>query len=90
MSIIKIERNGYEFQYCPEHPTWRFKGASKPKAPKPLAPVATPVQIDEEVRQKDRDKRRQRLLAAGRQGTILAGGLAREGGNATILGRSTS
>ena len=66
------------------------KGASKPKPPALIAPVATPVQIDEEARQKDRDKRRQRILAAGRQGTILAGGQSRAEGNATILGRSTS
>ncbi len=89
MSIIKIERNGYIFQVDPERFWLRFKGVSKPKAPKPLAPVATPQQVDEEARQKDRDKRRQRISAAGRAGTILTQGQDL-GQNATILGRSTS
>ena len=78
-----------KFQIDPIHFWRRFKGASKPKAPKPLAPVATPQQVDEEAQQRDRDKRRQRISAAGRAGTILTQG-QNLGQNATILGRSTS
>ena len=69
-----------------------FSGGSKPKAPKPVDPVATPRKLDEEVQQKERDRRRQRAVAAGRQGTILTAGqpLAGRQGSATLLGRSTA
>ena len=62
---------------------------SKPKAPPPLAPAATPRSVDEDVAQKDRDRRRQRVVAAGRAGTILTQGQPL-GGTASILGRSTA
>ena len=85
-----IERNGYIFQLCPEHPHRRFKG-SKPTAPKPIAPVATPRELDEEVKFKDEARRRQRIAAAGRGGTILNQGQSlSSGANASILGKSTA
>ena len=88
--IETVIYNGYEFQIDREHPSWRFKGGSKPKpiAPTPVAP--TPVELDEEIKQKDRDKRRQRASQSGRQGTILNQGQSLASGNATLLGRSTS
>ncbi len=64
----------------------------KPKTPSPpkLAdPVPTPRQLDEDVRQKDRARRRQRIAQAGRGGTILTQGQPLASGNATLLGRST-
>ncbi len=93
MFIIEIEHHGYIFQHCQEHPVWRFKlggGGSKPKAipPTPVAP--TPRELDEEVRQKDQAKRRQRIAAAGRGGTILTQGQPLASGNASLLGRSTA
>ena len=66
-----------------------FGGGSKPKAPKPVAPVPTPTQLDEEVRTKDMDRRRQRVAAAGRQGSILTQGQSLASGSGTILGRSS-
>ncbi len=72
-----------------ENVLWRYKGGS-PKAPKAPAPVSTPRQLDEEVLQKDRDRRRQRIAAAGRGGTILTQGQPLTSGNATILGRSSA
>lgn len=67
-----------------------FKGGG-PKAPKALAPVATVRQLDEEVKQKDRDRRKQRIAAAGRAGSILTQGQGlADTGKATILGRSTA
>ena len=51
------------------------KGGSAPKiAAKPISPVATPRQLDDEVKQRDRDKRRQKIAAVGRSGTILQQG----------------
>ena len=71
--IRTIEHNGYIFQVCPKQPHWKFKG-SKPKAPAPLAPTPTPRELDEEVKRKDEARRRQRIAAAGRGGTILKKG----------------
>ncbi len=88
MKILTVFRNGYEFKICPEHKNWRFKGASKPKAPAPISPVATPRQIDEDVKIKDQARRRQRVAAAGRGGTILTEGQSLASGSATLLGRS--
>lgn len=64
------------------------KKAAPPPPPPPPAP--TPVQVDEEILQKQRAKRRQRLQAAGRAGTILtAGGLGDPNvGRNTLLGGS--
>ena len=67
----------------------RYKGGS-PKTPPPVAPTPTPRELDEEVKQKNRDKRRQRISQAGRAGTILSQGQPLTGtASATILGRST-
>ena len=72
-----------------------FGGGSKPKVvapptpPAPVAPPPTPVKLDEEIRMKEQDKRRQRIAQSGRQGTILTQGQSLAG-NATLLGRSTS
>ena len=66
------------------------KGGSKPKAPKPTAPVPTPRELDEEVKIKDAARRRQRIAAAGRGGTILTQGQSLASGSATLLGRSTA
>ena len=66
------------------------KGGSKVKAPAPISPTPTPRQLDEEVKLKDDAKRRQRIAAAGRSGTILTQGQSLSSGNATILGRSTA
>ena len=57
------------------------------KPPAPVAPAATPVQIDEDVKRKDQDRRRQRISAAGRGGTILTQGQSLSSGG-TILGRA--
>ena len=68
-----------------------FGTGSKPEAPKPMAPVPTPVGLDDEVKQRDQDKRRQRIAAAGRGGTILTAGQGlAQGGSATLLGRSNA
>ena len=66
-------------------------GSSKPKAPKPMAPVPTPVELDSEVARRDQDRRRARIAAAGRGGTILTQGQGlAQGGSSTLLGRSTA
>lgn len=74
-------------------PTERYFGG-KPKTPKPPPapdPVATPRKLDEEVQQRDIDKRRQRARAFGRGGTILTQGQPLAGqASATLLGRSTA
>lgn len=67
-----------------------FGGGSKPKAPKPAAPIPQPVALDDQVQQKDRDRRRAKIAAAGRGGTILTQGQTLASGNATLLGRSTA
>jgi hypothetical protein len=87
--IQEIEYNGYIFQIDPEQPRMRFKGGGSVKAPKPQAATPTPQGVDPEVEQKAKDKRRQRINAAGRAGTILTDtsqGL--QSGTATLLGRS--
>jgi len=68
---------------------YRYKG-SKPRAPVPVAPVPTPKKLDEEVAQRDADKRRQRIMVAGRGGTVLTQGQPLTTANATLLGRSTA
>ncbi len=88
MQIINF--NGYEFQVDDKRPFIRFKGASRPKIPPKPAPVPTPRELDEEVKIKDAARRRQRIAAAGRGGTILTQGQSLASGNATLLGRSTS
>ena len=68
-----------------------FGGGKTAKAPAPTAPAPTPTQLDEQVSQKDRDRCRQLIAGAGRQGTILTQGQPlTSGGSSTILGRSTS
>jgi len=89
MKTIKIERNGYLFQIFPDQPFLRFKGA-KPKAPAPIAPVPTPREVDEDVKRKEEDRRRQLIAQAGRGGTILTQGQGLASGNASLLGRSTA
>ena len=66
-----------------------FGTGSKPKAPKPAAPVPQPVALDDDVRQKDQDRRRAKIAAAGRGGTILTKGQTLSSGNSSLLGRST-
>ena len=93
--MLIIYRNGYIFQVDPQRPFIRFKAlfGGKPKKPKPPptpAPPPTAQVVDEEARAKERDKRRQRIAAAGRGGTILTGGQSLASGSATILGRSTA
>ncbi len=66
------------------------KGASKPKPIAPVAVAPTPRALDEEVKQKDQARRRQRIAAAGRGGTILTEGQPLASGNASLLGRSTA
>ena len=68
--------------------------AKRPKVPPavkppPLPPPApVPELLDEEAQQKERARRRQRLAAKGRAGTILTeGGLGESStGKATLLG----
>ena len=62
--------------------------AAVPEPIKPVAPAARPEELD--TAQRDRDKRRQRIAAAGRGGTILTQGQTLSSGNATLLGRSNS
>ena len=89
-----ITENGFQFDI--EHPFRRFNklfggGTERAAPPKPVDPVPTPTEVDEGVKQKDRDKRRQKIAQAGRGGTILTQGQPLTGGgNATLLGRSTS
>ena len=88
MKTKKVLRNGYEFQvpFYHEDFRWRLKGA-KAKAPPPVAVAPTPRELDEDVRLKDQARRRQRISAAGRGGTILTQGQSLSSGNATLLGR---
>ena len=67
-----------------------FSSPKKAKAPAPQAPVPTPREVDEDVRNKDMARRRQRIAAAGRAGTILTQGQSLGSGTSTLLGRSTS
>ena len=65
-------------------------GSKRAHIPPTPPPAPTPVMVDEEVLQKQRAKRKQRLQAAGRSGTILtAGGLGEPNvGRNTLLGGS--
>lgn len=65
-------------------------GSKKPKAPKPVSPAPTPQTLDEDVRRREQDRRRQRIAAAGRGGTILTEGQGLASGQSSILGRSVS
>lgn len=64
-------------------------GTKKAEAPAPVSPAPTPASVDEDVQRREMDRRRQRIVAAGRQGTILTQGQPLTG-NATLLGRSTA
>ena len=65
-----------------------FSKPKTPKAPAPVAPAPRPAELDDDVRQREQDRRRQRISAAGRQGTILTEGQTLSSGKSTILGRS--
>ena len=66
-----------------------FGGGTKTAAPpKPVSPAPTPEQLDQDVKRRDLDRRRQRIAAAGRQGTILTQGQPLAG-TSTILGRTS-
>ena len=67
-----------------------FGGGKKPDAPKPAAPIPQPVALDDNVKQADRDRRRAKIAAAGRGGTILTQGQTLSSGNSSLLGRTTS
>lgn len=56
------------------------------KIPPTPAPVAAPTPLDEATLQKERARRRQRINAAGRQGTILTGGSVLGGTGSSLLG----
>ena len=56
------------------------------KIPPTPAPAPTPTSLDESVLQKERARRRQRINAAGRQGTILTGGSVLGGTSSSRLG----
>lgn len=85
-----INYNGYEFQVDFKNPSRRFKGA-KAKAPPIPDPTPTVRMVDEEIKQRDQDRRRQRISAAGRAGTILTQGAPLAGNqSASLLGKSTS
>ncbi len=65
---------------------------SRPVIPPPIKlpptpdPVPTPEPLDEEAIQKSRAKRRQRLAARGRAGTILTEGLGGQKEGSSLLG----
>lgn len=72
--IMKIQRNGYEFQYDPERPFVRFLGGGDPKkaALPPISdPIPTPEQIDLQALEKGEAERRRIRARRGRAGTIL-------------------
>ena len=71
--IIKVQRNGYEFQYDPEKPFVRFKGGGGKKVDlPPLAdPIPTPEEIDLQALEKGEAERRRIRARKGRAGTIL-------------------
>ena len=77
MNTIKVYRNGYEFQYCPEQPNFRFKGGGSVKPPPP--PVAPPIAIPDTGPETEEQARRKR--PRGRQGTFLTGDLIPEDAN---------
>ncbi len=81
----------YDYWNDTSSPHRCFKGGGKrPVIPAPPPPAPTPTDIDEDVRQKDIERRRQKLRRTGRAGTILTEQTFSEGGQATLLGRSTS
>ncbi len=88
--IETIYRNGYEFQVDFKHLSRRFKGRSAPKPPPPPAPAPRPQEINEDIKLKDQARRRQRIKAGGREGTILTQGQSLASGQATLLGRSNA
>jgi len=53
-----------------------------------IPPPAIPVELSSEAILRDREKYRQKMLMAGRRGTILTQGQSLAQGGATILGRS--
>ena len=78
-----------------------FGGGKKAKVPEPIAPIPEkaaaprPEELNSDIAQKDRDKRRQKIAAAGRGGSILTQGQtlasgSAPSGNSTLLGRSFS
>ncbi len=84
----KVIYNGLEFQIDDNNPFYRYKGGSAKPPPVP-DPTPTVVEVDEGVKAKDAERRRQRIQAAGRGGTILT--QTNQGtGSATLLGRSSS
>lgn len=85
MKIIQVGN----FQICPDMPFLRFKGSKRaPAPPPPPAPVPTPREIDEQVKQREIERRRQKV--SGRAKTILTQGQSLSSGGATILGRSNA
>ncbi len=56
------------------------------KIPPTPAPAPAPTPLDEATLQKERARRRQRINAAGRQGTILTGGSTLGGTGSSLLG----
>ena len=64
------------------------KGGGRSRPPPPPPPVPQHVSLDPEVQQKLRDKRRQRLIASGRESTILTQS-ASLNQNESLLGRSS-
>ena len=69
------------------------KDIPKVAAPEPIKavdPRPLPEELNADAAQRDRDKRKQRIAAAGRGGTILTQGQTLSSGNATLLGRSNS
>ena len=72
MNIIKVYRNGYELQYCPERPSLRFKGGGSVKPPPVPPPQAIPdtgTDVEDIARRK---------APRGRQDTFLTGDLEPE------------
>jgi len=71
-----------------------FGGGAKAPKIQALEPAATPIQHaptpsknQEEFEQKNADIRRQRIMAKGRQGTMLTSLVNEEIGKASLLGR---
>ncbi len=71
--IIKVYRNGYEFQNDPEKPFVRFLGggSSKTKLPPISDPIPTPEEIDIQALEKGEAERRKIRSRRGRGSTIL-------------------
>jgi len=69
METIKVLYNDYEFQICPAHFNFRWKGGGSPKLPPPAPPKAIPdkaIDVEDEARRK---------LPRGRRDTFLTGDL---------------